>query len=407
MLTAFSVRATLRAAHDASTTGTPGPGRYLPLVRVLVCPDSFTGTLSAPAAARAIATGWRAAAPDDELVLVPLSDGGPGFVDVVHEALGGNLLAVTVTGPVGEPVPATVLLAPDGTAYLESAQACGLHLVPADRRDPTRTTTAGVGELMAVALEAGARELVIGLGGSGTNDGGAGALAALGAEPAGVLRAGGGALRDLDPAALDLTPARERLAGVPLRIASDVDSPLLGLRGASAIFGPQKGATADQVQRLDAALEQFARAAQPDVGLNMSGSLAIAAGAGAAGGLGYGLLLMGAQRVPGIATVLELTGLAATAAAVDVLVTGEGCFDWQSLQGKVVSGVAALAMEVARPCVVLAGQVEVGRREMAALGVESAYAVSEIAGSPEAAIADPETQLAALAGRVARAWSRR
>ncbi|HUR76261.1 MAG TPA: glycerate kinase [Sporichthya sp.] len=376
-------------------------------MRVLVAPDCFSGTLSAPDAARAIADGWRSVAPDDELTLAPLSDGGPGFVDVVQAALGGDLLAVTVSGPLDHPVPASLLLAPDGTAYVESAQACGLHLVPADRRDPTVTTTVGVGELIAAALDAGARRIVIGLGGSGTNDGGAGALAALGAEPAGPLRAGGGALAGLDGGALDLSPARDRLAGIDLRLASDVDSPLLGLRGASAIFGPQKGATADQVQRLDAALEHFARAAQPDVGLNMTGSLAVAAGAGAAGGLGYGLLLLGGTRVPGIATVLDLTRLAEVAARVDVLVTGEGCFDWQSLQGKVVSGVAELAMQVARPCVLLAGQVEVGRREMAALGVESAYSVAEHAGSAEAAMAAPAEQLASLAARVARGWSRR
>lgn len=376
---------------------------------MLVSPDCFSGTLSAPEAARAIAAGWGSTAPDDELILAPLSDGGPGFVDVVHAALGGDLRAVTVTGPLGDPVPATVLLTGDGggsvVAYLESAQACGLHLVPADRRDPTLTSTVGVGELIAAAVDAGAGRIVVGLGGSGTNDGGAGALAALGAQPGELLRGGGAALAALD--SLDLSAARARLAGIELRIASDVDSPLLGLRGASAIFGPQKGATADQVQRLDAALEHFARAAQPGIGLNMGGSLAVAAGAGAAGGLGYGLLQLGAQRVPGIAGVIELTGLARAAAAVDVIVTGEGCFDWQSLQGKVVSGVAALAMEVARPCVVLAGQVEVGRREMAALGVESAYSVAEHAGSAEAAMAAPAEQLASLAARVARAWSRR
>ncbi len=271
-------------------------------MRVLIAPDSFGGTLSAVAAAEAIAAGWRAAAPGDELLLAPLSDGGPGFVDVVHAAVGGELLAVTVTGPLGDAVPATVLLAPglgDGpVAYLESAQACGLHLVPADRRDPTLTSTYGVGELIAAAVDAGARVLVVGLGGSSTNDGGAGALAALGAEPAMVLRGGGGGLGALgDDPPLDLGAARARLAGVEVRIATDVDSPLLGLRGASAIFGPQKGADADAVQRLDAALEHFARRAQPGVGLNMSGSLAVAAGAGAAGGLGYGSPAAG--RAPG------------------------------------------------------------------------------------------------------------
>ena len=378
-------------------------------MRVLIAPDSFAGTLSAVEAAAAIAAGWRDTAPDDELVLAPLSDGGPGFVDVVRAALGGEVRTAAVTGPLGEPVEASWLLAPGAVAYLETAQACGLHLVPADRRDPGVTTTYGVGELVAAAVDAGAGRLVLGLGGSGTNDGGAGALAALGARPADLLRAGGGALRGLGeaPGTVDLTAARGRVADVGLVIATDVDSPLLGLRGASAVFGPQKGADADAVQRLDAALERFARAAQPGVGLNMAGSPAVAPGAGAAGGLGYGLLLLGATRVAGIATVLELTGLAAAAGRVDVVVTGEGCFDWQSLQGKVVAGVAAAATAAARPCVVLAGRVEVGRREMAALGVESAYAVTDLTGSAAEAQARPAEHLRALAARVARAWSHR
>ncbi|MGQ0631084.1 MAG: glycerate kinase family protein [Sporichthyaceae bacterium] len=375
-------------------------------MRVLICPDSFTGTLSAPAAAAAIAAGWMSAAPGDELILAPLSDGGPGFVDVVHSALGGELQAVTVTGPLGEPVPATLLLT-GGIAYLESAQAAGLHLIAPEDRDPSRTTTYGVGELIAAALDAGAREIVVGLGGSGTNDGGAGALAALGALPTDILRAGGGELGGLDPAALDFGPARATLGDVALRVATDVDSPLLGLRGASAIFGPQKGADPDAVQRLDAALEHFARAAQPGVGLNMGASVAIAPGAGAAGGLGYGLMLLGAQRVAGIATVLELTGLAQRAAQVDVVITGEGCLDWQSLAGKVVCGVAELAMAAARPCLVMAGQVELGRREMASLGIESAFSVADHAGSPAAAMAAPAEHLSALAARVATTWARR
>lgn len=373
-------------------------------MRVLIAPDSFGGTLSAVDAAEAIAAGWRETAPGDEIVLAPLSDGGPGFVDVVHAAVGGELLAVTVTGPMGGPVPATVLLA-GSVAYLEAAQACGLHLVPVDRRDPRVSSTYGVGELVRAALDAGAREVVLGLGGSATNDGGAGALAALGARPAALLRGGGAGLATLPE--LDLAPARERVAAARLRIATDVDSPLLGLRGASAIFGPQKGADADAVQRLDAALEHFARLAQPGLGLNMTGSPAIAPGAGAAGGLGYGLLLLGAERVAGIATVIALTDLVAAAGRVDVVVTGEGCFDWQSLQGKVVAGVAAAATSVARPCVVLAGRVEVGRREMATLGVESAYSVAELAGSPAAAMEHPARHLQALAARVARTWSRR
>jgi glycerate kinase len=370
---------------------------------VLIAPDSFTGTLSAVQAAEAIAAGWRDTAPDDELVLAPLSDGGPGFVEVLHAGLGGELVAATVCGPRGERVPAGLLRIGE-VVYLESAQAAGLHLIPAEHRDPSITTTYGVGELIAAAVDAGAARIVLGLGGSGTNDGGAGALAALGAAPADLLRRGGAALRELDAAALDLAPARARLAGVDLQLATDVDSVLLGLRGASATFGPQKGADPDAVQRLDAALEHFARAAQPGVGLNMTGSVAIAPGAGAAGGLGFGLMLLGAGRVAGIATVAELTGLTAAVGTVDVVVTGEGSFDWQSLAGKVVAGVAALAGEHARPCLVLAGRVEVGRREFSALGVSAAYAITDEV-APADALARPAEHLRALAGRVARSWS--
>ncbi|HEX3828741.1 MAG TPA: glycerate kinase [Sporichthyaceae bacterium] len=373
-------------------------------MRVLIAPDSFGGTLTAVEAAEAIAAGWRTSAPDDELVLAPLSDGGPGFIEVVRAATGGRLLAHRVTGPMGEPVVAGVLLV-DEIAYVESAQACGLHLVPIEARDPMRTTTFGVGELLDAAIGAGARRVLVGLGGSATNDGGAGALAALGARPADVLRAGGGALAGLDPAALDLSAARDRLADVDLRIATDVDNVLLGIRGASAGFGPQKGADPDAVQRLDAALERFARAAQPEVGLNMPGSAAVERGSGAAGGLGFGLMLLGARRISGIATVAEIVGLFDAVADADVVISGEGCFDWQSLAGKVVSGVAAVAGQFGRPCLVLAGRVEVGRREMATLGVAGAYAILE-EDQPQQVRADhAAADLAALAARVARNWS--
>jgi glycerate kinase len=371
-------------------------------VRVLIAPDSFTGTLSAVQAAETIATGWRETSPDDELILAPMSDGGPGFVDVLHSTLGGDRVAAVVTGPLGEPVPAEFLLV-GHTAYLESAQACGLHLVPTDRRDPQVTTTFGVGELVGAALDSGATEILVGLGGSATNDGGAGALAALGAEPSTVLRAGGAALAGLAATDIDLAPARRRCADVTISIATDVDIGLLGLRGASAGFGPQKGADADAVQRLDVALDHFARAAQPGRGLNMPGSAAIVPGAGAAGGLGFGLLLLGAKRVAGIATVARLTALADAVADVDLVLTGEGCFDWQSLTGKVVAGVAGLAGERGRPCVVLAGRVEVGRREIAALGVSAAYAVTDAADAPGSPLA-AAAELAALAARVARSW---
>jgi glycerate 2-kinase len=381
-------------------------------VRVVVAPDSFTGTLSAVEAADAIARGWRRTAPDDELVEVPLSDGGPGFVDVVHASLGGELQRCTVRGPVGARVDAGVLVV-GSTAYVEVAQACGLHLVPADMRDPRRTTTAGVADLLEHALDAGARRIVVGLGGSGTTDAGAGMLGALGAKAYGAdgadvsdrLLHGGGGLRGI--ARVDLGPARADLDGVRLVIASDVDVPLLGLRGAANGFARQKGADDAAVMELEGSLESFAAA----VGRGHDGKdPAVALGAGAAGGLGYALLHLGATRVPGISTVLETVGLADRVAAADLVVTGEGCFDWQSLRGKVVAGVAEEAMAQGRGCVVLAGRVEVGRREYAATGVSGAYAVTDHlrdAGlDPGLALADPAEQLAALAARAARTWSR-
>lgn len=365
-------------------------------MRVVVAPDKFAGTLTAVEAAEAIATGWRRHAPGDELVTVPMSDGGPGFVDILHAALPrSELRALTVTGPLGDPTPATLLL--DGaTAYVESAQACGLALVPPERRDPERATTYGVGELVAAAVEAGARRIVVGLGGSGTNDAGAGLLAALGAvaEPREALRQGGIGLARLER--LDLSPARERLAGVELLAASDVANPLLGLRGATNVYGPQKGVAQDRLLVLDAALERLAVAADR--------ALADAEGAGAAGGLGYAVLLLGGRRVPGFETIAEVTGLERHAREADLVLTGEGAFDFQSREGKVVSGVAAVAGRAIRPCVVLAGQVLVGAREMRSMGVESAYSIVDVVGR-EAAFAEPHAGLAALAERVARTWS--
>ncbi len=380
-------------------------------MRVVIAPDKFAGTLSASEAAAAIAAGWRRTAPADELELVPLADGGPGFVEVLHASLGGTLLPVTVVGPLGDPVDGQVLLV-DGTAYVEAAQACGLHLVPPDRRDPTVTTTYGVGELITAGLLAGARDVVVGLGGSATNDAGAGMLAALGATAQGEngdeagtrLRGGGLGLRDV--AVVDLSVPRRRLAGIRLVAASDVDNPLLGLRGATNGFGPQKGATQEQVMALEGALERFATA----VGRDARGKdPAVALGAGAAGGIGYALLALGAERAPGIASVLAAVGLAQRVAAADLVITGEGSFDWQSLRGKVVAGVAEVALEHGRPVLVLAGRVEVDQREYAPSGVSGTYSVIESLAArglpPQAAFEQPEQHLADLAERAARTWS--
>ncbi|WP_372727442.1 glycerate kinase [Nocardioides sp.] len=361
-------------------------------MRILVAPDKFAGTLTAVEAATAIATGWRRRAPDDELDLAPMADGGPGFVDVLHAALGGELLAVTVRGPLGAAVPATILKV-GSEVYVESAQACGLHLTGAEGAEGA--TTYGVGELVAAAVDTGATRIVVGLGGSGTNDGGAGFLAALGCTADRPLDAGPVALAGVTT--VDLAAARARLEGVELVAASDVDSPLTGLFGATKTFGPQKGVREERLPVLDALLEEFALATDRRTSLEK--------GAGAAGGLGFALLCLGARREPGIELVADAVRLEQRARQVDLVITGEGAFDFSSRSGKVPYGVAAIAMETLRPCVALAGRVLVGSREMRALGVESAYAVVDLVGE-ERSFADPAGALADLAERVARTWSR-
>lgn len=386
-------------------------------VRVLIAPDCFTGTLTAGQAAEAIAAGWREHAPDDELALLPLSDGGPGFLDVLARDLGGTTVATTVSDPLGRDVPAAILVVDDEggrTAYLESAQACGLHLLAPDERDPAVTTTYGVGQLLDAALEQGARRIVVGLGGSGTNDGGAGMLAALGVGDRAALAAGGVPLADLgDDALPGLAAARERFRAVDLVAATDVDVALLGLQGASAVFGPQKGASPELTQRLESALGRFTEVVQralpprTDLLTGQSRRLDRQPGAGAAGGLGYGLMLLGGHRASGVEAVLAAVRFDDALRGKDLLVTGEGSFDWQSLRGKVVSGVAQAALAQAVPTVVIAGQATVGRRETMSLGIVSAYAVAEKPEQVAGALADPAGTLAARARRVAVTWSPR
>jgi glycerate kinase len=360
-------------------------------VRVIVAPDCFGGTLTAVAAARAIAEGWQRTAPNDAVVLRPVSDGGPGFIDVLSAAGLGEVRPVTVSDPLGRPVPAGVLLS-GRTAYVESAQAAGLHLLAPHERNPIEASSAGVGHLLRACLDAGTEQIVVGLGGTAVNDGGAGLLGALGLA---------GADGWLDPGTLDPTGLDPRLSEVQLIAATDVDNPLLGLHGASAVYGPQKGATPDDVQRLDAALARWAAALRRDLAVDVADR----PGAGAAGGIGAALFALGATRTSGIELVLDVIGLAEQVAAADLVLTGEGSYDAQSLRGKAVSGVARTATEQALPCLVLAGTVEVGVREAAAHGVDAAYATAELAGSAEASRAQPAYWLTELAARVARQWS--
>ncbi len=368
-------------------------------MRVLIAPDKFAGTLTAVEAADAIAEGWARQAPGDILDRCPMADGGPGFVDVLHAALGGEVLAVTVRGPFGAPVPATVLRVGE-TAYVESAQACGIHLT--GRQRPEEASTYGVGALIRHAAGMGATRLVVGLGGSGTSDGGAGALAALGAT---AQRADGGAgsgpleggVIGLDGlTSIDTGPARAALAGVDLIAATDVDNPLTGLFGASRTYGPQKGVPEERLGAVDLLLERFAELVER--------RLSLEPGAGAAGGLGFALLVLGATRQSGIELVAEAVDLAGRARSADLVLTGEGAFDFSSRSGKVPYGVAEVAAGAVRPCVALAGQVLVGSREMRTLGIESAYSMVDLVGE-QRSFADPRAALAELAARVARTWS--
>ncbi|MFI5895984.1 glycerate kinase [Actinoplanes sp. NPDC051513] len=367
-------------------------------VRVLICPDKFAGTLSAPDVAAAVADGW---AFPDELIQRPLSDGGPGFVEVLAAALSGTVVPVETVDPLGRPAAGEVLMA-GNTAYIESAQACGLHLLTKQERNPNTTTSYGLGLLMMAAVEAGAAELVIGLGGSAVNDGGAGMLAALGAAPVDVagyaLPYGGAALASA--AALGGAP---RLREVRLVAATDVDNPLTGLHGASKIYGPQKGATEEDVFRLDAALEQFAGVLERAFGVT---DLEVAPGGGAAGGIGAALIALGGRVSSGIGLVSTLIGLEKELDTADLVITGEGSFDHQSLRGKVVAGIANGARDRGLPCVVVCGRNETGYREAASAGVTETLSLTEHFGSEETALSEPARGLRELAERLSSQWSR-
>jgi glycerate kinase len=369
-------------------------------MHVLIAPRSFAGTLTAVQAATAIARGWHRRAPGDRVTLRPMSAGGPGFVETLAETLGGQLVAATVRGPAGAPAPAAVLL--DGkTAFVEAAQACGSHLA-AGRPDPERASSYGVGELVKVALRAGATRIVVGTGGCVTNDGGAGALAALGATADVPLDRGPAGLDGIST--LDLAPARRWFDGVEVVAATDVDVPLLGLFGVTKAEGAKRGIGEDRVPRVDAWLDALVVSALGPAPAQRRP--ADAPGAGAGGGLGFAIGCLGGGRQPAIDLVAETIGLAPAAAGCDLVLTGEGTYDFASRSGSVVHGVAQVAQAALRPCVVLAGQVLVGGREMRAMGVESAYAVVDVVGE-QAALARPAESLATLAERVARTWGRR
>lgn len=337
-------------------------------MRVVVAPDKFAGTLTALEAAEAVQAGWHDVAASDEVVLAPMADGGPGFLAALAAARRTPSQVVPVTGPHGEPASAQLLVVEDAVrcAYVEAAQVCGLHLAPYPRR-PLAASTAGVVPLLEAALSSGASRIVVGVGGTASTDGG--------------------------------RPVAEAFAGrwppgVELVVATDVESPLLGPAGAARSFAPQKGASDPEVEALERRLAAWASSGSVDPSTP---------GAGAGGGLAYGLLRIGGRRVSGAALVAEAVGLPALVHASDLVITGEGRLDFSSLRGKVVAEVARTAQAAARPCVALVGSCQVGRREAAAAGLDEIHALDERFG-PERAVEQAADSLRTLARAVAGAW---
>ncbi|MDH0097299.1 glycerate kinase [Ectopseudomonas hydrolytica] len=372
-------------------------------MKIVIAPDSFKESLSAPEAAAAIARGWQRVFPAAECLLRPMADGGEGTVDALLAAVGGERRECWVRGPMGEPVRAHWGWLGEGTAVIEMAAASGLHWVPREQRDALVASSFGTGELIAEALQAGASRIILGLGGSATNDAGAGLLQALGMrfldDQGRELAAGGAALAALDQ--LDLSGLDARLLQVQIEVAADVDNPLCGARGASAVFGPQKGATPEQVAELDTALGRFARIAAATLGEDH----AEFPGVGAAGGLGFAArAFLKATFRPGIELVAELSGLAEAVQGADLVITGEGRMDAQTLHGKTPVGVARVAQDAGVPVIALAGSLGEDYQALYDAGIEAAFSLAPGPLSLEQAMAAAAGELEARAVDIARLW---
>ncbi len=352
-------------------------------MKIVVAPQALKGSLDAADVGSAIEAGIRAAAPRADVLVVPVADGGEGTVTALVSATGGELRTTSVTGPLGEAVSATWGIlgeggAPEaaGTAVIEMAAASGLPLVPLSHRDPRITTTLGTGELIRAALDSGCTRILIGIGGSATNDGGAGMASALGArlldEGDDELPPGGASLSRL--ARIDLSGFDPRMRHAEVRVACDVSNPLCGPTGASAVYGPQKGATPDAVRELDAALAHYSEILRRDLGADVGG----VAGAGAAGGLGAGLMAFtGASLVPGAQLVLDALAFSTKIADASLVITAEGQLDSQTAYGKAVGAVAAAARETGAAVVALTGRIAVDDAALAKLGIDAVVPLAD------------------------------
>ena len=374
------------------------------LKKVVIAPDSFKESLSALEVAEAIERGFRQVYPQVQYVKLPMADGGEGTVDSMVAATGGEIVRVEVTGPLGQPVQAFYgLLGDEETAVIEMAAASGLHLAPKAQRDPRITTSYGTGELILAALERGVKAIILGIGGSATNDGGAGMMQALGAklldDQQNLLLPGGAALAQL--AHIDLSAMDPRLQQVSVTAACDVDNPLCGAHGASAVFGPQKGATPEMVAQLDAALRHYGTLLEQATGrevINMPG-------AGAAGGMGAALLgMLNARLRPGIEIVIETLGLDEALRDADLVITGEGRLDSQSIHGKTPIGVARVAKRYGLPVIGIAGSLSKDYQVVHQHGIDAAFSVLDRVVSLEDALAEAANNLEVTARNVAAVW---
>ncbi|MBQ1120283.1 glycerate kinase [Streptomyces smyrnaeus] len=363
--------------------------------RVLIAADKFKGSLTAVEVAERLTVGIRKARPEADVEALPVADGGDGTV-AAAVANGFTRHEVEVTGPLGAPVTAAFALR-EGTAVVEMAEASGLQHLPPGVFVPLTATTYGAGELLLAAVEAGAHTIIFGVGGSATTDGGAGMLDALGARlldrDGDSIPWGGGGLRELVSA--DLSEMDPRLKNVEVVLASDVDNPLTGPKGAAAVYGPQKGAADEDVQLLDAALTHFAEVLGEQ-------EAAASPGAGAAGGIGFGALVgLRARFRPGIEILMEELGVEAAIGRATLVVTGEGSLDEQTLHGKAPAGVAAAARRAGKPVVAVCGRLAIGKKDLQAAGIEKAYALTDIEADVERCIAEAGPLLETLAERLA------
>lgn len=371
--------------------------------RVLVAADKFKGSLTAVQVAERVTAGLRRVVPDVRVEALPVADGGDGTV-AAAVAAGFERREVRVAGPLGAEVTAAYALR-EGTAVVEMAEASGLHRLPGGVLAPLTASTRGSGELLRAALDAGARTIVFGVGGSATTDGGAGMLAALGAR---FLQAdgrpvapGGGGLARL--ASADLSGLDLRLADVELVLASDVDNPLTGPKGAPAVYGPQKGASPDDVTALDAALGHFAKVLEGTEGVGArAAGYAASPGAGAAGGIGFGAMLLGARFRPGIEVMLDVLGFAPALQWADLVITGEGSLDEQTLHGKAPAGVAAAARAAGKEVVAVCGRLALPAEALGRAGIRRAYPLTDVEPDVAKCIADAGPILERVAEAVAR-----